>query len=281
MNQAPIPQWTSTDAAPAASGSVLLASFTAFYEELAAIRRCQRAGTLAAYLAPDGASLSAPDYATRTAARLLRLMREQYLAFRRQGSAQQIKMHNTTLYLMAALADEVLLLELSWPGAEHWFPVLLENQMFKTRHSGQMFFELADKLIAGGDEDPLRADLASVFLLTLQLGFKGQHRTPEGAKALERYCHVLFRIADGGARRLEQPAPSRDTDWQHSVAGIALPAPGFVQAYQHNITDGQDLRLAPVSRWRRAMKLALLGYLILSTLIWIVLLYPPDHLWKP
>ncbi|MGB9989815.1 DotU family type IV/VI secretion system protein [Massilia sp. SM-13] len=266
MNLAPSLQWNAPDAVPASEASLLLASFAAFYEELASIKRCQHDGVLARYLAPDQLDppLSDTEFATRASARLLAQLREQHLAFQRRGSAQQIRLHQTALYVMAAMADEILLLELHWPGADHWLPVLLERQMFSTSHSGLLFFQLADKLIAGAGRDPLHADLASVFLLALRLGFKGQHRNPEGEARLDHYRQQLLRIAGTGQARA-QPA-----------------APGFFQqAYQHNITDGKDMRLAPLSAWRKAARAAAIGYLILSSAVWAALVYPLDQLFRP
>jgi type VI secretion system protein ImpK len=297
MNQPPILQWSPADSAPASSDSLLLASFSAFYEEVASIKRCQREGTLAAYLARDNpdAALSGDDYAARASARLLLLLRQQHLAFQRKASAQQIKLHHTALYVMAALADEILLLELRWPGADHWLPVLLERQMFRTTHSGLLFFSLADKLIAGNSSDPLHADLSSVFLLALRLGFKGLHRTASGEKTLDQYRHRLFRIAGAGKNRLalyqpqpQQPVPRQPVSAFNRLASTGFevqPAlagpPGFVQAYQHNIIDGKDLRLAPLSAWRHKLKAAALAYLLLSTVVWLVLVYPLAQWLKP
>lgn len=305
MNQSPILQWNPPDSAPASSDSLLLASFSAFYEEVASIKRSQHEGTLAAYLTRDHggnadntiAPLSGDDYAARTSARLLLLLRQQHLAFQRKASAQQIKLHHTALYVMAALADEILLLELSWPGADHWLPVLLERQMFRTTHSGLLFFDLADKLIAGSSSDPLHADLSSVFLLALRLGFKGLHRTAAGEQTLERYRHKLYRIANAGHSRLAlqqpqqligaQPLPPfqhrRPTGFELAselAADFARP-PTFLQSYQHNLTDGKDLRLAPMSAWRRKLSLAALAYLLLSIALWIVLVYPLEQWLQP
>lgn len=266
MNLAPSLQWNAPDAVPAAEAALLLASFAAFYEELAGIKRSQLQGTLARYLAPEQADppLSGTEFATRASARLLAQLREQHLEFQRRAGAQQIKLHHTALYVMAAMADEILLLELNWPGAEHWLPVLLERQMFSTSHSGLVFFQLADKLIAGAGRDPLHADLAGVFLLALRLGFKGQHRNPQGEARLDHYRQQLLRIAG--------TAPPR--------TGPA--AQGFFQqAYQQNIADGKDTRLAPLSAWRKAARIAAIGYLLLSSAIWAALVSPIDQLFRP
>lgn len=267
-NLAPSFVWQLAEPAPAPGAEgALLASFAAFYEELASIKRCQHEGTLARYLAPElpAPVLADAEYATRTSARLLALMREQDLAFQRQASAQHIQLHRSALYVMAALADEVLLLDLAWAGAGHWLPVLLERRLFRTAQAGLVFFELADKLIAGTAAHPLHADLASVFLLALQLGFKGQHRTAGGAHKLDHYRQQLFRIANGNAGR-------------HRGTGTA---PGFLQACQHNITDGKDVRRASWATWRRYLNMAAIGYLVLSSAAWFALMYPLDQLLKP
>jgi type VI secretion system protein ImpK len=250
MNLAPALQWSVPDAAPASEAALLLASFAAFYEELASIKRGQHEGVLARYLAPDETAvpLSDAELAARAGARLLQQLREQHLAFQRKASVQQIKMHHTALYVMAALADEILLLELNWPGAEHWLPVLLERQLFSTSHSGVVFFELADKLIRSAGSDPLHADLASnsVFLLALRLGFKGQYRTAAGELRLNHYrqqlaAHRQHRPAapcaagGGGAGILPAGLPAQYRGWQGRAAGAAVGLAPGAQAGGHRL----------------------------------------------
>lgn len=272
--QQPILQWTDNDDVPKASGSMLLTCCANFYEEVANIKKAQNEHRLAAYLNNGNEQLAArsrlqgtdESYKTDEAVnalvdavsqRLLTLLRQQYLEFGRHASDAQIRMHKLALYAMAALADDIFILELDWPGRDAWVNSPLEKKMFGTCRAGQEFFDLADRLINTKQCTALDADLASVFLLILQLGFKGKHRGQHGMAKLAEYRKRLLIIA--GERRVSSEA-------QHV----------FIQAYQQQISDGKDQRIAPLAPWIRWLRHLGIGYLLLSTLIWFWNMYSPD-----
>lgn len=243
------------DASP--SSWFLLGCFADFYEEVASIKQAFDQGRLSAYLATGDETppTSGADLAARVSARLEALLRRQTNEVRREGSEQEIRMHTLAQYVMAAMADEIFILELDWPGREAWLEFLLEYKLCRTRNAGRKFFELADQLLHTHGRSALHADLASVFVLALQLGFKGQYRGREGEMVLRDYRAKLYRFSNAGSR---------------PDSGL----PAFEQAYQHRLAGDADARLAPLSRWYVAGQIGVAAWLAVSTLVWVTSLYP-------
>jgi type VI secretion system protein ImpK len=244
------------------SSFVLLGLFADFYEEIAKIKLDLDAGRMPTTLASAGESLaeiSAPALAGRVSSRLFSILQKQSEDFRRRATTQEIKTHDAAQYLMAALADEIFILEFKWKGGEAWVDVLLEHKLRQSRNAGWRFFELADQLVKIQSRAPSYVDLAAVFLLALKLGFKGRYRGQEGTLALRRYRQELYRLVNPDSQ-----------DRRHA-------APAFEQAYLQQISGHADERLAPISSWYALGKKSLRNYLIVSTIVWFVLVYPFNH----
>ena len=92
-------------------------------------------------------------------------------------------------FIMVALADEVFL-SLEWPGKPYWEANLLEQRLYDTHSAGQVFFERLDTLLQ--HQDPVRTDLAILYLNALGLGFRGKYRHFDDAGALKSYQDRLF-----------------------------------------------------------------------------------------
>lgn len=241
----------------AAPSWFLLASFADFYEEVASIKLASQRGELASLLASaDGKPPAHPrEFAARVCGRLEALLRRQAAEVRRLRTATEARMHSLAQYVMAAVADEILILDLPWPGSEAWLDYLLEYRLFRTNNAGTGLFECADRLLHARQRSELHADLAAVLLLALQLGFKGQYRGPENEAALQRYRELL--------RRCSEHERCRGTD-----------GPAFAQAYRHTLAGEADQRLAPLSRWKLAFFIVVGAWLAVSTVVWAVSLYP-------
>lgn len=240
----------------AASPSFLLGYFADFYEEVASIKLAFAQGRMPLAIVAAGEVPPAPaELATRVAAHLETMLRSQARDVRRQATAPEIKMFDLAQYLMAALADEIFILELDWPGRATWLGMLLEYRLFRSRNAGMKFFELADQLLHIHQRSPLLQDTASVFLLAMQLGFKGRYRGANGEATLRDYRQRLYRLSDANHHT--------DND-----------KPAFEQAYQHRLSGAKDERLAPLSRWKVAGQISLAAYLAASTIVWAVSLYP-------
>lgn len=235
-----------------------------FYQEIAGIKRAGNEGRLAQYLAGDDTTLpvTAAEFAQLVSSRLCGFLRQQQHDFQRKATAQEIKVHNLALYLMAAVADEIFILDLDWPGRDAWLSVLIEHKLFKTRNAGSRFFQLAADLTQMQSRDPLYIDLAAVILLSLVLGFKGAYRGRQGEAALHEIRTQLFNLVNQKSRRTP-PLPARQN--------------AFAQAYRYVLQGGEDERLAPLSPWFSLGAYAVLAYLFLSIVTWLILMHPVEQ----
>ncbi len=250
MNQ--IPQAPDT----AQPHALLLGLFAEFYEELARIKQQIERGALPDYLSDGGpVPLTPQALAGAVSARLMALLEEQSRRLTQSGSEAQLRQHHAASYVMAALADEALLFDLAWPGQNAWLSVLLEHRLCGSRLAGRRFFEQAEALLASPTRDTLQRDLASCFLLALQLGFKGMHRSTRGATALDPLRERLWRFVNGNS------AP-------------AYAAQLFPQALTHTLVSAHDPRIAPTAPWLRAAQAWGWGFVLLSSLLWLWLVQP-------
>lgn len=238
-----------------------MACFTDFYVEVAQIRQAVAKGRLAAYLA-EGKPISfgsASAIAAAVAERLSSRLQQQAKLVRQGGNEAEIKAYRQAQFVMAALADEVLLLDLDWSGSGAWSGELLERRLFGTSSAGRDFFKLLDSLLQLRGRSRLLTELGSIYLLALQLGFKGRYRSRAGEGVIARYRSRLLRFIGWGDR-------SADDDLM------------FPHAYQHLIRDMSGQRLAPLSRWLMIISGVLLVYLLASSVVWLVVTQRFDKL---
>ncbi|MBP6764158.1 MAG: DotU family type IV/VI secretion system protein [Rubrivivax sp.] len=249
---------------------LLLGCFAEFYEEVARIKQHAVRGDLPDYLGQVGqvgqvaaaaapsmpAGDAAPDVLARAAsARLLDVLAAQRLAMRRHGTEAQQRHYAQAVYVMVALADEIFIFDLAWPAQQAWLAVLLEHSLFASRLAGRRFFEQAEAVLQAPVRDALQCDLASCFLLALQLGFKGMHRGAQGIKRLDELRHRLWRFVNGSSPPVYAPVL-------------------FPQAYAHTVVSSRDERIAPLKPWWNAARWWLLGFLLVSSALWLWLARP-------
>ncbi|QNM95339.1 DotU family type IV/VI secretion system protein [Chitinimonas koreensis] len=239
------------------SHGVLIGRFAEFYEEVALCKQAIVDGRLALMFAGDLPAEPSPhDLAALVSGRLAqRLAAQGRDVAEHAGDAEQ-RAYRVAQFAMAALADEIFILEVRWPAAEHWLSHLLEYTLFRRREAGRMFFELLASLLRTRGRGQLQLELAAVFLLALQLGFKGEYRGRSGQAALAEYRKRLLGFI--AARR---PAD-------------LLAGPAFPQAYAYTLGDAADRRLAPLTPWYRAAAIGLVVYLLLSSALWFKALVP-------
>ncbi|HTH74958.1 MAG TPA: DotU family type IV/VI secretion system protein [Trinickia sp.] len=249
------PEWLE----PRRGSFELVARFADFYQEVAAIKQAQADGWLGAYLAGEHAPQpgTGAEFAQRISARLLGALRRQERRCSDGEASEAGQLERKALYLMAALADEILIFELEWPGRDAWLAVLLEQSMFGSSHAGSRFFAMAEQLVRDDLRTPLHVDLAAVFLLAMELGFKGRYRARQAQPQLDKIRGQLYQLVSSSA----SGTPSES---EHA----------FAQAYAYSLTGHRDERLAPVSPWRNLGLYGLIGYLLLTTAAWIVLMHP-------
>jgi type VI secretion system protein ImpK len=236
------------DTAPAAT--LLLDCFARFYEEVARIKSAANRGTLSDELAEDGIKPLLPaDMARAASTRLQELLHTQGRAMQQRCTQAELRLYAIARYVMVVVADETFILNLDWPAQTPWLEMLLEYRLFQSRLAGRRFFELADQLLKGSAQSDLHRDLAACFLMALQLGFKGMHRGPQGEAALDALRQRLHSFVQAG----------------NLTAAPHL----FAQAYDHTQTTHLDVRVAPLRRWSVWAGWFAVGFVLLSSAIWL------------
>jgi type VI secretion system protein ImpK len=247
-----------------------------FYQEIANIKQAMKSKTLANYLSQSG--VPAPekplDFANYVSVRLLDILRQQERDIRQYATLYELNIYQVARYLMAALADEIFILELQdsneWPGRSAWPYVLLEQKLFCSNIAGAKVFSLAEKLLQTQSQDALHIDLAGVFLLTFKLGFSGRYRGENGKEKLTELRRKLFQFT----KRKSQFTTTQDSN------SFAITEPAFSQAYHYRLQGEQaqrDQRLGALSPWKSIGIIALLAYLVSSCLIWMWLVSPFEN----
>lgn len=240
----------------AVSNNFLIGRFAEFYEEVVRIKLATHDGRLQVYLADadQAPNVSGAQLAAMVSSRLYGRLMQQARAVRASSGDAEIRAYAMVQFVMAALADEIFILELDWPGREAWLNHLLENALFRTNSAGRNFFLHVDQLLAAQAPGRLHIDLATIFLIALQLGFKGQYRGKHGEAMLKEYRDKLWRFVNSRRR-------------------ASMEARAFPEAYEHLIAEQKDLRIAPLSGWYMAGGICVLLYLLASTLLWVGMLH--------
>lgn len=233
------------------SRTSLLSYFARFYEEVARIKLAAEKDELTRLLQPEAPheQIDAHELAERVSKRLLDMLDRQTRKLTIATGAEE-EAFRRTRYVMAVLADEVFILNLSWPAAEHWPEHLLEYSLFRTRIAGRRFFDDVQGLIDTRDRSSLDSDFAAVLLLALQLGFQGMYRGNPGA--LRDYRNKLYPLASG--RKLG-----------------AAREPMFPQAYEYTVVSDRDNTRVALAPWLRAVVYGAIGYLVVSSVVWLLL----------
>lgn len=234
--------------------SFLLGRFAAFYEEVAQIKHAARHDELVRLLEPGTphAQIEPHELAERVANRLLALLDRQAQDVAAVASEAEKKAYRQARYVMVALADEIFILDLPWPAAEHWPEHLLEYTVARSRIAGRRVFDLATAVLNCRAPTPLDVDLAAVLLLALQLGFQGKYRGSKGRRTLADYRAKLYRIARAG-----------ELGAQRTHA--------FAQAYDYTVVADRDNTRIALAPWVRAAAFGAIVYLAISSLVWLAL----------
>lgn len=231
----------------------LLEHFASFYKEVALIKEAIAHSQLPAYLAVGDKSVStnAKDLAATVSFRLRNLLAVQAKIVRSSGTEVEIAAYESAQYVMASLADEIFILEETWDGQKHFHEYLLERGLFRTASAGKTVFTRLDDLLKSRAKDTVTEDLASVYLMALQLGFKGRYRGESNSDTLNNYRSDLLQfIGIDGEATFKQRV--------------------FNQAYKYAIADNQGHRLAPLSRWYLLLGVGAVVYVGISSVIWVL-----------
>lgn len=148
-------------------------------------------------------------------------------------------------YLMCALADEIFLIQLNWFGRRYWHEFSLESGAFSTAIAGDEYYRRLQTLLKKDVLSYFEKQLAALFILTLQLGFRGRIR------GNEKLVKTL----------LDRLLPK---------TGVPKQTPHlFPAAYGSIVNPTSAARLEPFSRWHKIIFWSLISYLILTSGVWL------------
>ena len=228
--------------------SLLLTQFREFYREMINVKRLLKSG---ASLAATGSPDKSPDNraADAVAERLTAIMETQAMLAGRRG-ADYTGIYRQAEYVMAALADEILLHQVNWIGKNAWNNHLMEYRLFGTRVAGEEFFRRLERLLQ--TPDPMYKDLATVYLMTIMLGFRGKYSGGNDRGAIDFYRRQLFTFIFHG-----QPELKKETKRL------------FPDAYLHTVEDGaMRNKLPQIKMWYILFAALLVIYVLISRWIW-------------
>jgi type VI secretion system protein ImpK len=227
--------------------SLLLGQFRGFYSELINLKKLIRSGAVfGAMGAPDKSE--GDRAAAAVADRLAAVMEQQSVLAGRRGS-DYTGFYRQAEYVMAALADEILLQHLDWIGKDAWNNHLIEYRLFKTRVAGEEFFTRLDRLLQ--TPDPMYKDLATIYLLAIMLGFRGKYWGPHDQGRIDFYRRQLFTFIFHG-----QPELKKETKKL------------FPEAYLHTVEEGAGRKVPQVRIWYILFAVLIVTYLVIARSIW-------------
>ncbi len=218
--------------------SLLLMQFRQFVEEMVRLKH-----------RVEGPARDAPP-ADDVRQSLLTALNNQSNRLRDMGGDVGYGLYKEAEYVMAALADETFL-NANWPGKQDWR--LLEQELFQTHISGELFFHKLEKLLGNPS---FSNDLGMIYYYALSLDFQGQYRGFDPK-------HQLVRLRRGLFQRLYE------TLVIDLKPGIVFPG-----AYATVAIDEQARRLPSPHRWWYVLAAVLLIWLAVSSLLWVRIATP-------
>jgi type VI secretion system protein ImpK len=239
-------------------GAFLLERFWAFHSEVVALKR-KVAGAGWGVAAPEPeegeqgrreSGLGPAGSAHAVSQHLQDVLRRDAADAARIGGTYGARLFQEAQYVMAALADEVFLHQLDWPGRRAWTGVLLEDRLFGSHRAGEQVFRNIDELLDG--RSAAHAELAVLYLLALRLGFRGRHRGEADEAAIDRYKERLFRFVTNRAPRLAEPTERF-----------------FPEGYRRRLAEGPPRYLPHLRRWVGIAAAVVLLYLAVTHLLWL------------
>lgn len=182
--------------------------------------------------------------------RLSLLLEEQAIHSTVQAGEFVVSSYQDALYAMVAFADETFL-SIPWVGRKNWENNLLESRFFQTQIAGELIFQKIENLVAAND--PMRADLAVVYLLILGLGFKGKFRGESANRdQLALYRQQLYMMVN------RRPPTLYDPGRDHLIEGC----------YDHVLDSTISRGFPEIRMWKLTFVGILAAYLFASTILW-------------
>lgn len=244
--------------------SILVRNFQEFYRELLIQRECALRSLDSKPIRVDSADTKTQEDSTQLAHLTDNIQEKFRVLFERFSHEAQnqigefaVNRFQEALYIMIGLADEVFL-SFSWSGQARWKDNLLEAQLFHTQIAGELFFKRLDDLIQ--KNDPVRTDIAAVYLMCLALGFRGKFRGKAAHDQIRWYKNQLYTMIYHQPPKLFQRQNT----------------PLFHECYEHTLTEAPPMGLPNLQRWGVAIAGALTLYLFVSSVLWYTLVRDMD-----
>jgi type IV/VI secretion system ImpK/VasF family protein len=138
-------------------------------------------------------------------------------------------------YALAALVDDLLIVEIPWAGRSWWENHAIEVELFGTRRRATEFFDRAAKAATLPEKDAM-----TIYAAAVVMGFRGVLRDkPEALDAWMRSNATSLRISDG-----RPTTPSR----AHGLPG-APPLPHAVGLIWHALVTMALVSMLAVTCW--------------------------------
>jgi type VI secretion system protein ImpK len=223
---------------------------TDFYQEVVRIRRMiEQAAARSAM--PDGAEDARLPDPEALLQRLQAVLDSQAVEVGRTGVDFLIADYREVQYVLAALADDIFLHDVTWGGRDVWNHNILEYRLFRSRVAGARVFETIAAVVRSGDGR--RIAVAEVYLMALHLGFKGRFRESTDDAPLREYMRQLFIFVEG--RPPELDGPER----------LLIP-----DAYAHTVADQSDRRMGLTLDWPWVAGGIVAAATLASVAVWMV-----------
>ena len=219
--------------------------------------------------ADDEAAAYSRQLAQEASERIARIISAKTLALSQIESTTARAASDELCYLMAAMADE-LLLSRDWPGRARFTETLIETRLFGSSVAGDQIFQRIDTLLAGaGDTAP---PMAALYLFAISTGFEGRHRGLRADDALQPLRDALFRLIYRRDPRLG-PTLAGQPDASDRVLSP--------QAYRYPLSNIVPVRFFRFSRGTLAFIGTMLLLVALSQVAWRVTTAPVRKALEP
>jgi type VI secretion system protein ImpK len=201
-------------------------------------------------------ALHARQLAEEVCERVVRMVNAKTLELSNSSSIAARASTDELRYLMAAIADELLLTR-DWPGRARFTETLIETRLFGSSVAGDQIFQRIDTLLTGTSD--VTAPMASLYLFAISVGFEGRHRGLKSDEALQPLRQALFRLIYRRDAQLG-PTPAGQPDLNDRVLSP--------QAYRYPLSNIVPVRFFRFSRGILAFVGTMLLLLALSQVAW-------------
>lgn len=181
-------------------------------------------------------------------ARLLEALERQELLAGRRGGEPGARMYKEAQYIMAALADEILL-NMEWAGRSEWKSHLLEQKIFGSHVAGEELFKRVDALLE--ERDPVLKELAFIYFMAISQGFRGKYRGRGKAESLDQYRTRLYAFIFS-----KKPIPLKNLDCL------------FPDSYAYTLSEGKGYSLPYFKYWIILIVVLIVGLSASSHFLW-------------